>query len=206
MFSAFQRVLACQTDRDARNLSVGAGLICLACAIPPLLLGAVARSLDWAALAGPEVADELVSQPALVLPYLLRYAVPPGVAMIGLGAVAAAVMSSVDSSILSAAAIIGVGFFNQDEEITDYMAYAMEVGRELLPVALFYDQRSQSWYHGSRDTNKWTRIGGFPSDFEISSLAPSCEAIAIANSREMTQYGHDAIEEAIGVIGRLARQ
>jgi high affinity choline transporter 7 len=103
--SYFQRVLACRTDRDARNLSIGAGLLCLACAVPPLLLGAVARSLDWTALAGPEIAAELAAKPTLVLPFLLRYAVPPVVAMVGLGAVAAAVMSSVDSSILSAAAL-----------------------------------------------------------------------------------------------------
>jgi high affinity choline transporter 7 len=40
-----------------------------------------------------------------VLPYVLRHLTPPAVAVIGLAAVAAAVMSSVDSSILSASSM-----------------------------------------------------------------------------------------------------
>ena len=40
-----------------------------------------------------------------MLPYVLRHLTPPAVAVIGLGAVAAAVMSSVDSSILSASSM-----------------------------------------------------------------------------------------------------
>ena len=42
---------------------------------------------------------------ALILPYVIRYLTPSVVATIGLGAIAAAVMSSVDSSILSASSM-----------------------------------------------------------------------------------------------------
>jgi high affinity choline transporter 7 len=71
----------------------------MAAAVPPALIGVLASATDWAArgLADPE--------PALVLPYVLRHLTPPAVAVIGLAAVAAAVMSSVDSSILSASSM-----------------------------------------------------------------------------------------------------
>jgi high affinity choline transporter 7 len=42
----------------------------------------------------------------MILPYVLIEMTPPSVAALGLGAVAAAVMSSVDSSILSASSML----------------------------------------------------------------------------------------------------
>ena len=42
----------------------------------------------------------------MILPHTIRYLTPPLVAVLGLGAVAAAVMSSVDSSILSASSMV----------------------------------------------------------------------------------------------------
>ncbi|MBX2797123.1 MAG: sodium:solute symporter family protein [Myxococcales bacterium] len=100
----FQRVLACPTPEAARATSMAAGVLCALMAVPPLLLGLAATQLDWTALAGDQAAA-LADTPALVLPYVLRYAVPDWVAILGLGAVSAAVMSSVDSSILSAASL-----------------------------------------------------------------------------------------------------
>jgi high affinity choline transporter 7 len=69
---------------------------CVLAAIPPVIIGVLARGADWTALglAAPD--------PTLVLPYVLRNLTPPMIAAIGLGAVSAAVMSSVDASILSA--------------------------------------------------------------------------------------------------------
>jgi solute carrier family 5 (high affinity choline transporter), member 7 len=95
----FQRVLAARDEATARTLSLAAGASCMVAAVPPALIGVLASATDWAArgLADPE--------PALVLPYVLRHLTPPAVAVIGLAAVAAAVMSSVDSSILSASSM-----------------------------------------------------------------------------------------------------
>ena len=92
----FQRVLAARDEASARRLSVLAAGGCVLAAIPPAIIGVLARGADWAALglAAPD--------PTLVLPYVLRHLTPPLVATIGLGAVSAAVMSSVDASILSA--------------------------------------------------------------------------------------------------------
>lgn len=108
----FQRVLATPDEDTASGLSMGGGILCMLMAIPPLLLGLAARATDWTALSqgsagadlgGPAgVIAQLTSDPTMVLPMQLRLAVPGVVGVIGLGAVAAAVMSSVDSSILSA--------------------------------------------------------------------------------------------------------
>ncbi len=49
--------------------------------------------------------SEPEDKPALILPLVIQYLTPPVVAFIGLGAVSAAVMSSADSSILSASSM-----------------------------------------------------------------------------------------------------
>lgn len=107
----FQRVLSARDPGQARTLSVWAGLLCALLAVPPLLLGMAGQGLDWTALSvaaglpADQLGADLAETPALVLPYTLRYAVPTWVGVVGLGAIAAAVMSSVDSSILSAATL-----------------------------------------------------------------------------------------------------
>ncbi len=96
----FQRVLSSKDPNTAMRLSILAGFVCLLAAIPAVLIGVAGSVVDWQA-AGAEAPSE----PALVLPYVVRYLTNPVVATIGLGAIAAAVMSSVDSSILSASSM-----------------------------------------------------------------------------------------------------
>ena len=99
--SYFQRVLAARSDRTAVSMSVLAGFGCAAIAIPAALIGAIGATADWSATAA-----ETAPAPALVLPYVFKYLTPPAVATVGLAMIAAAVMSSVDSSILSAASMM----------------------------------------------------------------------------------------------------
>lgn len=96
----FQRVLSAKNEQTAQNLSILAGVICLLAAIPPVVIGVVGSAADWTAVAGSAPANSLE-----ILPYVMRYTTPGWVATIGLGAVAAAVMSSADSSILSSASM-----------------------------------------------------------------------------------------------------
>jgi high affinity choline transporter 7 len=95
----FQRVLASKDEATARQLSILAGLLCALAAVPPALIGILACGADWSArgLASPDA--------TLILPYVLKNLTPPFVAAIGLGAVSAAVMSSIDSSVLSASSM-----------------------------------------------------------------------------------------------------
>lgn len=96
----FQRVLASKNERVAMRLSIIAGLVCLLAAIPAIMIGVIGNVVDWQSLG-----VDPPSEAALTLPYVVRYLTNPVVATIGLGAIAAAVMSSVDSSILSASSM-----------------------------------------------------------------------------------------------------
>jgi high affinity choline transporter 7 len=96
----FQRVLAARDEKTAVRLSLIAAVGCLLIAVPAATIGAIGAVTDWSS-AGVDPGAES----ALILPYVLRYLTPPVIATIGLGAVAAAVMSSVDSSILSASSM-----------------------------------------------------------------------------------------------------
>ncbi len=102
----FQRVLAAKTEKIAVQLSIIAGIVCIMAAIPAMLIGMIGNAADWESmgllpLGTPETPY------AVTLPYVMRHLTNPIVATIGLGAIAAAVMSSVDSSILSASSMAG---------------------------------------------------------------------------------------------------
>ncbi len=96
----FQRVLASKDENTAVRLSLFAGVFCLIAAIPAGMIGIAGEVADWAAMGLPAPPDS-----ASTLPHVIRYLTNPWVATIGLGAVAAAVMSSADSSILSASSM-----------------------------------------------------------------------------------------------------
>ncbi|XP_060599127.1 high-affinity choline transporter 1-like [Ruditapes philippinarum] len=103
----FQRVLSASTVRNAQILSYVAAFGCIVMAIPSILIGAIASVTDWNQTEYAQIG--VVPIPSddlnLVLPLVLQYLTPKAVAFIGLGAVSAAVMSSADSSILSASAM-----------------------------------------------------------------------------------------------------
>jgi len=95
----FQRVLSAKDENTARNLSILAGVVCLIAAIPPIMIGVVGSVADWSALGGTP------TNSLEILPSVMKSMTPSFVATIGLGAVAAAVMSSADSSILSSSSM-----------------------------------------------------------------------------------------------------
>ncbi len=140
----FQRVLACRSDRGAVWLSVAAGIGCLLLALPSGIIGMVGSNVQWATVAGS------TPEPQSVLPYVLRYLTPPTVGLLGLCAVAAAVMSSIDSSILSAASMFSWNVFRpirkgaSDRQINAAMRIAMLV---IGVLAVFLAIRVRSVYN-----------------------------------------------------------
>ena len=77
-------------------------------ALPAAFIGAAAKSADWLAVVGNDTFINnagKIKDTRLTLPLVLQYLTPGWVAFIGLGAVSAAVMSSADSSVLSASSM-----------------------------------------------------------------------------------------------------
>ena len=102
----FQRVLSSKDENTAVRLSIFAGVVCILAAIPAVMIGMMGSVADWSGMGLPSPPDA-----ASTLPYVVRYLTNPWVATIGLGAIAAAVMSSVDSSILSASSMASWNVF-----------------------------------------------------------------------------------------------
>ncbi|CAD5233116.1 unnamed protein product [Bursaphelenchus xylophilus] len=107
----FQRVLSSKTSRGAQMLSYAAGAGCIVMAIPPALIGAIARNTDWRLTDyrpynnATKLEHIPLEQSSMVVPLVLQYLTPKWATFLGLGAVSAAVMSSADSSVLSAASM-----------------------------------------------------------------------------------------------------
>jgi high affinity choline transporter 7 len=108
-------------------LSYGGAAIALIMTGPSVLFGAIAKNTDWTAagylcgaptdkcnegdLGYPVCTDHTPTK--VVLPLALQYLTPKAVAFFGLGAVSAAVMSSTDSSMLSASTMIARNFYQK---------------------------------------------------------------------------------------------
>jgi len=101
----FQRVLSSDSPRTAQTLSYIASIGCIAMAVPSILIGAVAHSTDWNATSYGLPDPKENNQTSMILPIVLQHLTPVAVSFIGLGSVSAAVMSSADSSILSASSM-----------------------------------------------------------------------------------------------------
>lgn len=88
-----------------------AGVGCIVMAIPPALIGAIAKNTDWRLTEydpynnGTKIEHIPPEYTSMVVPLVFQYLTPKWVTFIGLGAVSAAVMSSADSSVLSAASM-----------------------------------------------------------------------------------------------------
>ncbi|WP_246581495.1 sodium:solute symporter family protein [Echinicola shivajiensis] len=104
----FQRVLSSKNTKTAVRLSVIAGFVCMLSAIPAIIIGIIGVAVpSWEALGAQGPPEDA----SLILPYVVRYLTPGMLATVGLGAIAAAVMSSVDSSILSASSMASWNIF-----------------------------------------------------------------------------------------------
>ncbi|MBZ3877833.1 High affinity choline transporter 1 [Sciurus carolinensis] len=107
----FQRVLSSSSATYAQVLSFLAAFGCLVMALPAILIGAIGASTDWNQIAYGFPDPKTNEEADMILPIVLQYLCLVYISFFGRGAVSAAVMSSADSSILSASSIFAQNIY-----------------------------------------------------------------------------------------------
>ncbi|XP_076602323.1 high-affinity choline transporter 1-like [Chaetodon auriga] len=153
----FQRVLSASSATYAQVLSFLAAFGCLVMAVPSVLIGAIGASTDWNQTSYGSLAPKDKDQSDMILPIVLQHLCPPYVSFFGLGAVSAAVMSSADSSILSASSMFARNIYQlafrqsaSDSEIVWVMRITIFVfGALATAMALLTGSVYGLWYLSS---------------------------------------------------------
>ncbi|CAH1778990.1 unnamed protein product, partial [Owenia fusiformis] len=116
--STQQRFLSAKSATHAVVMGWLGGFIVLIIGAAPIGMGIIGLSANWSRT---ELCEDPVAmgQQAMMLPYVIYYLTPYAVSVVGLGALAAAVMSSVDSSVLSSSSMFTHNIFKTFYELAN---------------------------------------------------------------------------------------
>ena len=132
----FQRVLSMRSARSSKVLSILAGLICFAVALLPLTAGLF---IKYNLLE--------IGNPSLVLPYAMKTLCPPVIGALGIAAISCAVLSSIDSTILSSSQLFSEHILGKSSSIKIAQPYVCGlVGLLSVVLALKFQSVYALWY------------------------------------------------------------
>ncbi|CAM2095751.1 unnamed protein product [Caretta caretta] len=165
----FQRVLAASSSRQARLTSYFAGFGCVFMVIPSVLIGAVAASTDWNQTSYGLPTPNERGESSMILPIVLQYLCPTYVSVAGLGAIAAAVMSSADSALLSASSMLAHNIYRKilrkkatEKEVVCIMKVSMVVfGAAAAGLAFLSNSVYDLWFLSGIVSIEWKHVSSW---------------------------------------------